>query len=362
MDLTPFQPLKLLRYGHEVEAMLRGDLVYPISVELDLSNTCPHDCPMCSFGTSESQGYRQQNWVQFPAPRMLRLLEELAECGVRSVTFTGGGEPLIHRSAAALLEQAQAVGLAYGVVTNGVLLRGAVAEQIARHATFVRVSLDAGSAETHQITHRTSKLELHLILDQMQHVRAKADAFGHALTIGASFCVQRVNYRELYQAGQLVKEHGGDYLEVRPTFPTDWRGDGWNDQLTEEEVEQARAELIHAQTHLNDGRFKVIGMIPRFEALPATYRKPYAQCRIGPLMTVIGADQALYHCCVQRGQAAFHLGSLADRSFAEAWAEAQARQMHTQIDVTRCPRCRYDGFNTIVQDVFTRDALHAKFL
>lgn len=361
MELTPFQPLKLLRHGERVEAMLRDELTFPVSVELDLSNTCPHDCPMCSFGTSESQGYRQQNWVQFPTTRAALLLEELADCGVLSVTFTGGGEPLVHRSAAALLEKAHAVGLAYGVVTNGVLLRGAAAEQIARHATFVRVSLDAGSAETHQITHRTQKLEFHQILDNLRHVRTKAEGYGHALTIGASFCVQRVNYKEIYQAAQLVKEHGGNYLEVRPTYPTTWRGDQWDDALTEREVEEAKAELLHAQTHLNGEGFKVIGMIPRFDALHG-YVKPYTQCRIGPLMTVIGADQNLHHCCVQRGQPFFNLGSLASRSFREAWAEAQAKRMHEQIDVTKCPRCRYDGFNSIVQEAFTRDAMHAKFL
>jgi len=359
--ITPFQPLKLLRHSAQVDAMLRGEPTYPISIELDLSNTCPHDCPMCSFGTSDSQGYRQQNWTQFPTGRATELLTELAECGVQSVTFTGGGEPLVHRAAAALFEQAAGLGLSFGVVTNGVGLQGAAADQIAKHATFVRVSLDAGSADTHQITHRTSRLEFHKILDNLQHVRAKALAYGHPLTIGASFCVQRVNWREIYQAGQLVKEHGGDYLEVRPTFPTEWRGDGWDDQLSEEDVAAAKAELLHAQTHLNDATFQVIGLVQRFDALhqPA---KGYAQCRIGPLMTVIGADQSLWHCCVQRGQEPFKVGTLVGQSFKEAWASTLEKRMHEQIDVTACPRCRYDGFNTLIEQAFLRDGLHRAFL
>lgn len=359
--ITPFNPLKLLRHGQAIEAMLRGEPTYPVSVELDLSNTCPHDCPMCSFGTSDSQGYRQQNWVQFPTTRAARLLEELAECGVKSVTFTGGGEPLVHRAAAALFEQAQAVGLSFGVVTNGVGLRGAAADVIAKHAVFVRVSLDAGNAETHQITHRTKRPEYHLILDNLRHVAEKAKDAGNPITIGASFCVQRVNWREIYQAAQLVKEHGGHYLEVRPTYPTDWRGDHWNDALTDDEVEAAKAEIQHAKTHLDDDTFRVIGMVERFDQLVET-RKSFSKCWIGPLMTVIGADQNIHHCCVQRGQPFFNLGSLADKSFKEAWAAALERDMANNVDVSKCPRCRYAGYNRIVETAFVKDGMHADFV
>jgi len=72
MQLSPFIPLKLLRHSDRVEAMLRGELTFPIAIELDLSNRCPHNCPFCSFGTNESQGYRQQNWVTFPGARPWR--------------------------------------------------------------------------------------------------------------------------------------------------------------------------------------------------------------------------------------------------------------------------------------------------
>src|SRR5215467_2043118 len=115
MELTPFSPLKLLRHADKVEAMLAGEMIYPVSVELDLSLTCNHSCPFCSFGTEESQGYRQKNWVQFPTPRLLTLIDELAEVGVKSITFTGGGEPLIHRAAPAAFERAVVNGLQFGV-------------------------------------------------------------------------------------------------------------------------------------------------------------------------------------------------------------------------------------------------------
>lgn len=358
MELTPFQPLKLLRHSDRIEAMLRDELVYPISVEMDLSNTCPHDCPFCSFGTSKSQGYRQQNWVQFSTPRAIALLDELKECGVKSVTFTGGGEPLIHKEAAAILEKAASLGLEFGVVSNGFLLKGAEQDVIAKHATFLRVSLDAGTPETHQFTHGTPMLQFHQILANLRATREKA---GPRLTIGASFCVMDQNWKEIYLAAKQVKDAGANYLEVRPTFPTDWRGDGWGNALSPANVDAAKVEIAHARAHLDDATFQIIGMIERFDSLAAP-TKAYAQCRIGPLTTVIGADGRLWHCCVNRGIEFFNIASVASMSFKDAWAEAQAKRMHEQIDVSKCPRCRYDGFNRVIESTFLKNEMHANFV
>lgn len=359
MDLHPFSPLKLLRHADKVEAMLRGDVVYPVCVEFDLSNTCPHDCPFCSFGTSASGGYRQQNWVQFPTARGVRLIQELAEVGVKAITFTGGGEPLVHKEAAAFLEQATACGLEWGVVTNGFNLKGAAQDLIATHAKFVRVSLDAGTPETHQFTHGTKTPQFHGILANIRATRIKAG--DRPLTIGASFCVMDQNWKEVYAAAKAVKDAGANYLEVRPTFPTEWRGDGWGSALSEANVDTAIVEIAHAKAHLADDTFQIVGMVERFAAL-ATPEKRFSQCRIGPLSTVIGADGRLWHCCVQRGQDFFNISSVKDQSFQDAWAEAHAKRMHEQIDLAQCPRCRYDGLNAVIEQAVMGDAMHANFI
>lgn len=354
IEITPFSPLKLLTHRDKISTMLSGGFVYPVSVEFDLSNTCPHDCPFCSFGTSQSQGYRQQNWVQFPTDRALTLLDELAACGVKSVTFTGGGEPLIHKAAAAILERAHANGLEFGVVTNGFALKGSAQDVIARHAKFVRVSLDAGTAETHRFTHGTATDQFHAIIANLAATRAKSPT----LTIGASFCVMDQNWKEIYAAAKLVKDAGGNYLEVRPVYPTDWRGDGFVPDLTH--VEEARTEILHARAHLDGDGFRVIGMVDRFERVAAP-EKQFSKCRTGSLSTVIGADGRIWWCCVQRGQEFFNTASVLHQSFNKAWREAMDRKMSEHIDLANCPRCRYDSLNVVIEQAVMFDGLHANF-
>jgi radical SAM protein with 4Fe4S-binding SPASM domain len=353
MELTPFIPLKLLKHSDTVQAMLDGKVTYPISVELDLSNICNHGCPWCSYN-----GFRQENWKSWDRARILSLLEELADVGVKSVTFTGGGEPLVHRNAAEVFQKAADLGLQFGVVTNGRRLEGPIAEVLAKHATFVRVSLDAGTTQTHQMLHATAMPEYTRILGNMQKLRELA---GSRLTIGASFCVFDVNRGEISRGAERVKATGANYLEVRPVFPTEWRGGGFGNPLTAELVDDARAQLQAAKdAHDGDG-FRVIGMIRRFEQV-FDKSKPYDACRIGPLTTVINADGYIYHCCIQRGMPAFRAGSVLEKPFKEVWWNAQHQQMVADIDISKCPPCRYDGYNAIIQEAFMGDALHANFI
>lgn len=352
IEVTPFTPFKILRHAGEIEKMLRGETVYPVSVEIDLANVCNHHCPWCSFN-----GFRQDNWVKFPEARIFTLLDELAEVGVKSITFTGGGEPLVHHRAADIFRRAHERGLAFGLVTNGRRLENGVLDAL-KPASFVRVSLDAGSAQTHQLLHGTATPEYGRILKNMKALR---ETVGPSLTLGASYCVFDVNINEIGHAARDVKAAGGNYLEVRPVFPTEWRGGGFGNPLTSAHVDSARWALDEARKQYDGDGFRVLGMISRFDQV-FDKAKSYTKCQIGPLTTVINADGFIYHCCQQRGMPNFRAGSVLSKPFTEVWMDAQHRQMIDSIDVSKCPPCRYDGYNRIIAEAFDADGMHAKFL
>lgn len=357
---NPFNPGKLLWHRSEIEAMFAGKPTRgPVSLEWDLSNTCNHGCAFCSFGTQESQGYRFQAWQHFPHERAVRLIPELRDAGVQSITFTGGGEPLMHPHAPMLMGLAAENGIAFGLVTNGFLLRDKARQIIADAAVFLRVSLDSGTPETHQIMHRTPSLQFDTIIDQMASVIEEARGrAGRQLTVGASFCVTDRNWQEIGQCASRLKSIGANYLEVRPTYPTTWRGDGWDFALSN--ITSAHRALLDARDAYQDDDFQIIGMLDRFEALEHP-EKGYSSCQIGPLTSVLGAEGSLWHCCVQRGQEAFKLANVLDKPFAEAWSEAQAKHMANVIDVKKCPRCRYDNYNRLLEGL-QHGALHAEFV
>ncbi|MFQ5811308.1 MAG: hypothetical protein ACE5JM_16950, partial [Armatimonadota bacterium] len=87
--LGPFDPLKVLRQPERIAAVARGETAPPVTVEIDPTNACNHDCIWCI-----TSGLRARSTATLSRDLLLRLPGELAQYGVRSITFTGGGEPL----------------------------------------------------------------------------------------------------------------------------------------------------------------------------------------------------------------------------------------------------------------------------
>lgn len=354
--IHPFTPLKLLRHAPAVTASLQGNLPWPISVELDLSNVCNHNCGWCSFAA-----FRADHWQHFPHPRILELLGELAEIGVKSITFTGGGEPLVHPQRVGIFERCADLELPYGVVTNGRLLENDTLYTLARRAVFVRVSLDAGTAATHQLLHATAKPEYDKILHNIAMLVDHAMPRIHQpLTVGASFCVFDINFHELPAAAERVRATGANYLEVRPVLPTEWRGGAQKQVLTNSHIQAAQLLLEQTRQDYETDWFKIFGSVDR---LHTTLGKTYQHCHIGPLTTVINADGMIYHCCQQRGMPNFAVGSVLTRKFREVWMTDVHRRMIDGINVNECPPCRYDGYNALIETCFlASDAMHSQFL
>ena len=95
---------------------------------------------------------------------MLNIIDQIVDFGVRSITFTGGGEPLTNKNIDDAIEYASDVGLNIGLVTNGGLLNNEINQSVNHCCRFIRVSIDAGTVETHHKLHGTkNKFELNKI-------------------------------------------------------------------------------------------------------------------------------------------------------------------------------------------------------
>lgn len=353
--IHPFNPTKLLAHKDRIDRMLAGERVFPVSVELDLSLKCSHNCAWCSFDQ-----FRLKNWINFPTPRALSLIDELADCGVKSITLTGGGEPLVHAAVTDVMRKITARGLKWGLVTNGWQLTGERADLVADHATFCRVSLDAGTPRTHQRIHNIGTLQFDTILDHMADVRRRSAR----LTLGASFCVFDSNLDEIRLAARKVKAIGANYLEVRPVYPTTWRGGAQGDNgITDDNIDAAKAEILSARRELQDETFQIVGMVDRFDAIRSfRHRDYYDACRITSLSTVISSDGKIYACCVTRGLPQFSGGSVLDTPFADVWLGQERARMEAGIDIDQCPKCRYVGLNSVLASACATDGMHADFI
>lgn len=115
----------------------------PQTVFWDVTSACNLRCVHC-YGTSET-----------PAPgelstsEALRVIEEMAACGVEAISFSGG-EPLLRKDFIELAAHAGRQGFkSVGVATNGTLIDERMARRLQSTGIDVQVSIDGDSAEIH---------------------------------------------------------------------------------------------------------------------------------------------------------------------------------------------------------------------
>lgn len=120
---------KLFQHMPTLDAIKRGKRPPPVNVEIDLSNRCSHGCAWCHFAHTHTKGPLAGK-VARPAGAISggdlmdwalakRILRELAGAGVKSVTWTGGGEPTLHRQFDEIVDYAFTQGLEQGIYTHG---------------------------------------------------------------------------------------------------------------------------------------------------------------------------------------------------------------------------------------------------
>jgi len=82
------------------------DVIAPICLEIDPSNRCPLNCQHCYW-----KNFRASSRAQLPEERLLSLVNEAAELGVKSIIWTGGGEPLSNQATCKAVMLSHSLGL-----------------------------------------------------------------------------------------------------------------------------------------------------------------------------------------------------------------------------------------------------------
>jgi len=145
-----YSSLKFLRFQGHLQALEHGDIAVPVHVRVKPTNHCNHNCWYCAYRTDElSLGSQMEEQDSIPAQRLLALAHEFVEIGVKAVTFSGGGEPLLYKALPEVIEVLAAGGVRVAALTNGSNLKGRIAEVLALHGTWIRFALHIWDGTSH---------------------------------------------------------------------------------------------------------------------------------------------------------------------------------------------------------------------
>lgn len=340
-------PLKLLANLDRLSAIKDGQKLGPVNVEIDLSNRCSLGCEWCHFAYTHTRGPLAQrrsvdagDLMSYDLAR--KIMHDLARNGVRSITWSGGGEPTLNPDFDDIVN---ACPLPQGLYTNGVHLDANRATLLKERCAWVYVSLDAATSDEYKELKGVERF-----YEACNGVRELVSASGEA-TIGIGFLLNEANWQSARLMYSLAQKLGADYCQFRPTIlynadlPSERTGNvAWINKA------QRTLEWLSTQpgVMLDHDRFK---MLHRWR------EHGYATCWWSGLQCVITPNGDVYACLNKRGLEAAKLGNMADELFAHIWQRSPLQCVNDQCRVM----CR-GHIPNVVTEPFMQDVEHKEFI
>lgn len=357
MDIkaTPYSGLKLFAHPQKLEAIKKGELTAPIYVRIKPTNACNHNCSYCHYGSGkylQLEGQESRN--QIPWEKMKEIIEDISSMGVKAVTFSGGGEPLIYpyilSSMKAILEK----GINISVITNGQKLNGEIA-QILTKAKWVRISLDSARAETYSRIRSISSKSFNEVCDNIEEFAKIKD---NNCELGINFVISQENADEVYEAGKLMHDLGVNHIKYTAMMTTEVNE--YHKSIKYKVIDQIK----RVKAELERPGFSVIDLYEEDFELSAKFERTYSHCVIKNVVTVIAADCKVYYCHDKAYLENGVVGDIKSQSFKEMWFSEQTVEKFKKFDAKKeCNHhCVYDSRNILYNTFLSLNDNHINFI
>ncbi len=350
-----YSDLKILSHPDRLHALRRGEPIAPLHVRIKPINRCNHNCWYCAYRADNLKlGEDMNENDRIPGAKMAEIAEDLIRIGVRAVTFSGGGEPLLYKPLPEIVERLAIGGIRVATLTNGSNLKGRMADAFAEYGTWVRVSVDGFDDASYNESRGLKGPRFTALLENLTRFADRQSP----CTLGISFIVGERNAAHIYDVCKLFRDIGVNHVKLS--------GAVVGNSAAENNAYHARIrtvvadQIAHARELADDG----FAVVDHYHGLDELFVKPYSTCPVLNFLTVIGADCRVYTCQDKAYTDLGCLGSIAERTFAEFWfSDENQETLRTFNPAERCAHhCVAHHKNLALTDIMAADPAHAAFV
>ncbi len=312
----------------------KGDC-FPIYVEIGLTNRCNHNCIFCGLDWA-----RGTNTLETSV--LLNNLNDMKNSGIKSVCFSGAGEPLLHKDFSLLVKKTKESGIDVSFSTNAVLFNEKICEETLPYASWIRFSIDAAYPKTHSIIHRTSEKDFPKILNNLVKSVEIKKKNNYATTLGVQFLLLEENKTELLEFVKLFQKIGVDNVQLKPYS----KNPNSNNALFQDYG--SYLEFEKDLTNLSSDTFQIFFRKNRINSVSS--EPSYDNCLGLPFFTIINEKGDIAPCHLYYSVPDFSYGNLYKNNFSEIWAGDKRKEIVEEISrkgINHCKKgCRLDSSNS----------------
>ncbi len=318
MDPLLIDDHKLRWHPDRIAQWMAGDAVSPIYLEVSPSSICNHGCTFCGVD------FAQQTAVTLDADVYGAALSQMQEVGVRSVMFAGEGEPLLHRELPRMIVETRAHGIDVAITTNGSRGSEGLWGEILPHLSWVKFSVDAGSADTYARVHAVELAVFERTPESIEAaVRVKKEQ-ALPVRVGMQYLVISDDYADLRRVVVVANRLGVDYFVIKPHSVHPQSLEPLDVEYSAETIRSIEAVVAES-----DGSSGGVPVVFRRAAMEQSLRTetPYQHCYALPFAGYISSRGDFYTCSVFLDDERFRAGNIYTDSFREIVRGEQRRQV-----------------------------------
>lgn len=349
--------MKVFHFNEKVNSLPKSSkkIMAPIHIRIKPTNVCNHNCNYCAYRAENLQLGKDMIIRDFiPKEKMLEIIDDLIKMDVKAVTFSGGGEPFCYPYLLDAAKKLVKSSIKFAALTNGARLKGEVAEVFAKHATWVRVSMDGWSDESYSHYRGVPDGEFTKIMNNMKKFRTMSKN----CYLGVSIIIDKHNSDHIYSLIEKLKKININSVKVSPCIISNEGSE--NNKYHQPIFKKVKEEIKLAKKDFEDEKFEIYDA---YHVLVEEFEKKYTWCPYLQILPVIGADQNIYPC----QDKAYNLdegliGSIKNQRFKDFWFEEKDKFFKINPSKVCNHHCVADSKNKAILEYLNADKKHLGFV
>lgn len=352
-----YTKMKIFHFKDKIDSLSRNidGIMPPIHIRIKPTNVCNHRCRYCAYRSDNLQlGQDMAARDYIPKEKMLEIIDDLENMGVKSVTFSGGGDPFCYPYLLDALGALSKTKIKFASLTNGSRLSGELAEFFAKYGTWLRVSMDGWDDESYSYYRGVGNGEFTKIMNNIAGFKKLAGK----CYLGVVIIVDKHNASHIYEFIKKLYTAKVNSVKVSPCIVS-------NDGKENNDYHRPFFEEVKKQTRkaIEDLTGRGFEIFDSYHALDDKFRKDYNWCPYLQILPVIGADLNIYPC----QDKAYNLkegliGSIKNKRFNDFWFSDKSKFF--KIDPSRhcIHHCVANEKNKLILDYLNADEEHLGFV